>query len=482
MTRLAALVVVAACASSPPAPAKVVPAPAPAPAPTPVATPAPAPEPAPDPDKVPFSADDRVAELAFLRDAIRDTYAHLDVKHTQWGVDLDAMYAKAEPEIRAADTWSKYESVMVTFVSELHDAHVDYRRKRGSHESKRQVVRLGLSTRFVGPALIVDEIWPGSNAEKVGLKVGDRIVAIDDSTVDDRMKRLASLRSWSRLEAAQYDFAQEWPASRMPADAPLRERKLTRQLADGSDEVLRVLPETTGRPGGHPPAIEVEMRGDIAVLHVHSLGMKKKELAAALDDAMPKIFAKPKGLVVDLRGNEGGYEENAAEVMARLWAHPVVGGEHRVKLSARAREAHAAWKDLAEDPSRPGWSVAQPLRADGKAPRDYPGKLAAIVDAGCRSSCEGLALLLRAAGAKLYGDRTGGASGAPIAIELPSSHAKVHIPARAMYDSRNNPIEGYDVDPDDHIAATRDDLIAHRDPVLAAAIANVCPRSGQCKP
>jgi C-terminal processing protease CtpA/Prc len=455
---------------------------APAPAPALAPNPEPVVEAKPDPDHVPFSADERVAELAFLRDAIRDTYAHLDVKRAEWGVDLDAMYARAEPEIRAADTWSKYESVMVTFVSELHDAHVDYRRKRGSHETKRQVVRLGLGTRFVGPMLIVDEVWQGSNADKVGLKVGDRIVSIDDDTVDNRMKRLASLRSWSRLEAAQYDFAQEWPASRMPADAPLRERKLTRQRADGSDELLRVLPETTPRPGGHPPPIEVEMHGEIAVLHVRGLGMKKKELADALDDAMPKIFAKPKGLVVDLRGDEGGFEENAAEVMARLWGHPVIGGEHRVKLSARAREAHAAWKDLAEDASRPGWSIALPLRADGKAPRDYPGKLAAIVDAGCRSSCEGLALLLRAAGARLYGDRTGGASGAPITIELPSSHAKVHIPARAMYDTRNRPIEGYGLDPEDHVAATRDDIIAHRDPVLAAAIANVCPRSGQCKP
>src|SRR5262249_6534502 len=169
--------------------------------------------------------------------------------------------------------------------------------------------------------------------------------------------------------------------------------------------------------GGHPPPIEVTMHGDIAVLHVRSLGMKKKELAAALDAAIPPLLATGKGVVVDLRGNDGGYEDNALEVVARLEAHPVVGGEHRVQLSARSREAHAAWKDLAEDPARAGWSVPQPLRADGKAPRDYPGKLAAIVDAGCRSSCEGLALLLRGAGARLFGDRTGGASGAPITVE-----------------------------------------------------------------
>jgi C-terminal processing protease CtpA/Prc len=437
-------------------------------------------EPTPlDPDRVPFAADDRAAELAFLRDAIRDTYAHLDVKRTQWGVDLDEMFARYEPRIRAADTWAKYESVMVRFVSRLHDGHVDYRRKRGTTETKRMIVRLGLSTRFVGSMLIVDEVWPGSSAERAGLKVGDHIVAIDEHTVDGRMKLLADLRSWSRLEAAQYDFAREWPASRIPANATPQERKLTRRLADGTEEVLRVTPETTPRPGGRPESIEVVMHGDVAVLHVRELGMKKKELAVVLDEVIAKVFDTATGLVVDLRANDGGFEDNAREIAARLVAHPVTGGEARVKLSERSRAAYAAWKDLAEDPKRPGWSVVQPLRADGKARVDYGGKIAVLVDAGCRSSCEALALLMRAASARLYGDRTGGASGAPVTIELPSSHAKVRIPARAMYDMRGTPIEGYGVDPDVHVAANRDDIVAGRDPVLAAAITHVRSRRGR---
>src|SRR5262249_31005959 len=192
----------------------------------------------------------------------------------------------------------------VGFVSELHDGHVSYRRKRGASESKRSVVRLGLGTRFVGTMLIVDEVWPGSSAERVGIKVGDRIVAIDDDPVDHRMKRLSELRSWSRLEAAQYDFAAEWPASRIPADTTPKDRKLTRLLANGTEGGLRVTPETTPRRGGHPPPIEVTMHGDIAVLHVRSLGMKKKELAAALDAAIPPLLATGKGVVVDLRGND----------------------------------------------------------------------------------------------------------------------------------------------------------------------------------
>jgi C-terminal processing protease CtpA/Prc len=96
--------------------------------------------------------------------------------------------------------------------------------------------------------------------------------------------------------------------------------------------------------------------------------------------------------------------------------------------------------------------------------------MAALIDAGCRSSCEALALLLRAMGAHLYGERTGGSSGAPLSIELPKSRARVTVPAWAMFDPAGNAIEGRGVAPDDEIAPTRADLVARRDPVLARAL------------
>src|SRR5262249_12749381 len=168
-------------------------------------TPPPLPEPeVAAPDRVPFSADLRAAELAFVRDALRDDYAHLEVKKQQWGVDLDQLFSHYEPEIRAAETWAKYEAVMVAFVSEMHDAHVAWRRKRGTGESKRHVVRLGIDSRFVGTSLYITDVWPGSPAEVAGLAVGDHVVSIDGVAVDKRLAALADLRSWSRLEAARY--------------------------------------------------------------------------------------------------------------------------------------------------------------------------------------------------------------------------------------------------------------------------------------
>jgi C-terminal processing protease CtpA/Prc len=426
-------------------------------------------------DRVPFGPADRTAELAFLRDAIRDTYAHLEVKQQQWGVDLDGLFARYEPRIRAADTWTRYESAMVGFVSELHDAHIAWRRKRGTSEAKRRIVRLGLDTKLAGEQLIISNVWRGSSAEAAGLAVGDRIVAIDNDPVDRRMAILATARSASRAAAAAYDFAEQWPASRVAVGAPLRERQITRERG-GVVTTVRVIPETAGRAGGQPPAIELEHDGAIAVLRVRSLEGPTRKLVDTLAPLIAAIFASPHGLVIDLRGNDGGFEDNARALAARLVAGDVTGGSTRIRLSRRAREAHKAWQTLVEDPDRKGWSVAQPLTVHGVAPSPYPANISVVVDAGCRSSCEALALLLHEAGGRLIGERTGGASGAPVTVVLPNSKATVTIPARAMYDLHGAPIEGYGVSPDDEVSDDRAAIASGYDRAFGAAIAWACQR------
>lgn len=440
----------------------------------------PDPEPQISPDRVPFGPDLRAAELAFVRDSLRDSYAHLEAKQQQWGVDLDQLFSHYEPEIRAADTWATYEQVMVAFVSEMHDAHVAWRRKRGKSESKRHLVRIGIDSRFVGSSLYITSVWQGSPAEVAKLAVGDQIVSIDGIGVDKRLAAIADLRSWSRLEAARYDFALQWPASRIPADQATKERSLGRAKPDGSVELVTVAADATKRPGGKAANVELEPHGSVFVLRVRDLDGSNKKFVALIEPLFEQLLASQHGLVVDLRADDGGFESNAQSIATRLVARPTVGGSMRVKLSDRARAAHAQWKTLAEDPQRPGWSVEQKLEVQGKAAKPYAGKIAVIIDEGCRSSCESLALLLKAAGARLIGQQTGGASGAPITITLPQSNATVTIPARAMFDLSGTPLEGRGVLPDDVVDFTLADITARRDPQLAAGLAYACERKGAC--
>ncbi|MBL9013324.1 MAG: PDZ domain-containing protein [Myxococcales bacterium] len=454
MRSCALVLLVAACASTPP---RTV-------APRPPSAPAAA------PDRVPFGPEERAAELIEMRDALRDVYAHLETKQDQWGISLHEMFERYEPKIRAADTWPKYEAVMVGFISELHDGHIQWRRKRATTEARRRIVRLGLDTVFVGDELIVSNVWPGAATERAGLAVGDKIVAIDGDAVADRARELAAIRSWSQADTARYDFAAAWPASRVRADTTPRARVIARERADGTKDTLSIVPETTPRPGVRPPAVELQWRGDVAILGVHTLKERVAETRKLATAAAAQIFAKPNGLVVDLRDNDGGYEDGARAIVAQLVTGHVVGTRTRVRLSAQARAQQRAWRDLAEDPKNPGWSELMPVAVDGVAPRAYAGKIAVIIDAGCMSSCETLALLLRASGARIFGSRTAGSGGAPVSITFARSGARLSIPARAAFDLGGEPIEGRGVTPDEPIAATRADIIARRDAVLERAI------------
>src|SRR5262249_28158667 len=258
---------------------------------------------------------------------LRDTYSHLETKKQQWGVDLEERFAHYEPLIRKADNWDRYERVMVAFVSEFHDAHLAWRRKRGATEKKRRMVRLGLETRFVGDQLIVEDIWPGSGAERAGLRAGDRIVGMDGDTLEESLGRLSQLRSWSRIEDAHFDFAEEWPAQRVDADAPPPDRRVAREKPDRAYETLLVTPETKPSTEQKKAGITFERKGTVALLTVRSLAGRTSSLENQMNDSAREIFRDPKGLVVDLRGNNGGYDVGARIVTSRLTAQPVVGAQ-----------------------------------------------------------------------------------------------------------------------------------------------------------
>jgi C-terminal processing protease CtpA/Prc len=49
-----------------------------------------------------------------------------------------------------------------------------------------------------------------------------------------------------------------------------------------------------------------------------------------------------------------------------------------------------------------------------------------------------------------------------------------------MYDATGTPLEGRGVVPDDVVDFTKADIVAKRDPQLAAALAYACDRPGGC--
>src|SRR5262249_59348825 len=105
-----------------------------------------------------------------------------------------------------------------------------------------------------------------------------------------------------------------------------------------------------------------------------------------------------------------------------------------------------------------------------------PGPGAVLIAAGGRGWGEQPALLPGGGGARLFGETTGGSSGAPIEVHLPQSGAWVEIPAWALVDPSGDPVEGHGVVPAEAVAPTRADVAAGRDPMRAPALAWVAGR------
>ena len=118
--------------------------------------------------------------------------------------------------------------------------------------------------------------------------------------------------------------------------------------------------------------------------------------AAAAKAAFLKLdVPENRALVIDLRPNNGGDDRIAAWMAGCLVGKPVRYA--RIVLRAHGKLSSPSDRELAPNP---------------ECPR-FAGRVAVLVGPKVVSSAESFALMLRAAGARLFGETTGGASGNP---------------------------------------------------------------------
>jgi len=149
-----------------------------------------------------------------------------------------------------------------------------------------------------GEYLTINEPMPGSPAEEAGLKPGDQVIGVDGEDVTGLAPELVRMRVLG------------------PKDSTV----ILTILRTGVDEPLDV---EIQRGRITVPSVTGEMKdGDIAYIRLYTFGDKTtKELRDSLEELLAQ---NPKGLILDLRNNGGGYLQTAVEVTSEFVDEGVV--------------------------------------------------------------------------------------------------------------------------------------------------------------
>ena len=270
--------------------------------------------------------------------------------------------------------------------------------------------------------LTVLTVFPGSPAEKAGLKDGDVVVAVDGSSVEGKTTD------------------EVVPLIKGPKDTQV---KLS-ILRGSAQESLDI---TITRAAIDVPSIRSWMLdGNIAYIRCLIFSDTTTE---ELDKAIVKAQqANAKGIVLDLRNNGGGYVKSAQEMVGRF----VDGGVALYEVTAKV--------DGVETEERV-------LTGDVKA---YNIPLVVLVNGGTASASEIVAGVLQDDGrAKLIGEKTFG-KGSVQEVNNFDDGSSARVTVAHWLTPKKREIQGQGLMPDMVVPYTEADATANKDTQLDAAV------------
>ena len=306
----------------------------------------------------------------------------------------------------------------------------------------------------------------------VAVKPGSELLSVDGMSVDsvywqmhDRIS--GSTRQWrDHLADARVLFG--------PAETEVRLtlRDLDRNVYDVT--VRRPPDPYGGDEEARRAAAELEydtmtvaeskvLDGGWGYLKLNTFAWKKpRETVEKFDEALDALLDRP-GLILDLRGNGGGYIDAMVEIAGHFVDDRIVLQYFQFRQPG-ARYVVEFW-----DPKR-GGSAMPPLHAKPRKPV-YEGPVLVLIDAGCFSACEGFAGGLQSIGrVRVVGTGpSGGGSGWVGGSRLPSGGI-ITFSQFVSWRPDGTQIEHNGVHPDVKVFERPTDWAEDRDAVLEKAI------------
>jgi len=369
--------------------------------------------------------------LSEIKKDIRENYFDRKLH----GVNLDQRFADADAQVTNAVSGDQIYGIIAQTLLAFEDSHTYFIPPVWSME-----VDYGWEMQIFGNRCYVTSVDLGSDADVKGLRRGHEVVAVFDVPI-----------SRSNLWQIEYLFHKL---------RPLKAMTLTIQTAEGRRQQMELL--TRVKKATWASIGEMERRQSKSIQYYRELNgdvfnwkMPEFDLSEkGVDDMMRKV-GQHRTLILDLRGNAGGYEEMLQYLLGYFFDHDIKIGE------------------------RKGRKESKPILAKTRGAKAYKGNLIVLVDSRSASAAEVFARVVQLEKrGTVLGDRTEGAvtearhffhdyfrrKGFFVSALAVTYGVSVTVNDLIMTDGKS--LERIGVTPDEVVLPAPSDLAMEHDPVL----------------
>ena len=359
------------------------------------------------------------------------------------GIDLDTVFQQADEKVQNAQSLGQVFGIIGQTLLGFKDSHT-----RFSPPARAAKIRYGWQSKMVGDDCYVVAVKPGSDGEKKGLKPGDRIVNHGQYQPTRKNLWLLKYLFYSLRPVGGVRLTVQSPGQQpreVDVLSEIKQGTVVRDLTSeiGSGEFFREIEDELSRKRHY----YYELGDDALIWQMSTFQITDQGI-----DKMMKRVAKRDSLILDLRGNGGGYVKALERLVGYFFTEDV-------KIADRV-----------------GRKKMKPMVAKTRGgKRVFQGKLIVLVDSESGSAAELFPRVMQLEErATVIGDQTAGAVmqsrfhshtlGAQSKVLYGVSVTNADV---IMKDGKS--LEHVGVTPDERRLPTQEDLAAGRDPVLSYA-------------
>jgi len=360
------------------------------------------------------------------------------------GMDVEARFKIADDKIKEAATPGQILGIIGQVLIELDDSHTFF-----LPPSRVNKTDYGWTMQVVGDRCFVTAVAPGSDAEAKGVKPGDEVIQAGGYAIDRK-------NHWKFQYL--YNALRPQPFIKVVLQAPGGERRelnLAAKIIPGKqqvnltdyNELQKIVrnSETDERIGKDRFK---NFGKDLLIWKMNEFDLPDLKTDEALEKARDH-----KTMILDLRGNGGGYESNMLRLVGSLFDHDVKVADVKTRKETKL------------------------VTAKSRGEKSFTGKLVVLIDSNSGSAAEMLARVVQIEKrGTIMGDQSAGAVmrarhyQREVGLDVVVFYgASITVSEVIMSDGQS--IEHVGVTPDKVVLPTGADLAANRDVVLSQAAA-----------